>query len=693
MVDTGLAWTETTQRIDLDLDPRGRTHRLRDMYWQRTYLEAVVRKAVLGCGEDTLAGYATDFAALLAASDPFLQPDELIVGTRLVIPEDPDGIHLGYYNAHYPPGYATLLRMGLAGIRNHARVRLETEIDPQAVAFLRAVEIAYDAACAHVARYAARATALAAVEIDPDRRSDLERIATVCRELSTGAPTSFHAALQLVQFTRVFGGRGCIGRLDQWLYPFYRRDVDGGRITQGQAQELLECLFVKINEFGGIDAWGMAYQAPNDNLRNIALAGQTPDGEDACNELTYMCLEASARLMLPEPKLNVRFHRDSPQRLVHECCRVLAKGANVLAIFNDEVVIPSLSRLGIPLEDARDYCNDGCSELIIGGKGTIWFRVHDALSALRETVQRAAHHPYDTFDEVMADFKSRLVAYMPEEPAEDSAVTSPFFAATIEDCLTQASPLGARYSIYGSILAEVGNAADGLAAIQEMIYQDGTLAWSELVSALEADYAGYEPLRQRLLNRTPKYGNDDDAADRIAKEIAEYFCDGVHERARNPTGPGPKWAPGLMCFGIQHKSNLPASPDGRRGGDPCANSFSPSVGMDRTGPTAVFKSVAKVDLTKASHGSVLDIAFHAPSIRGEGMPKFVSLIGSFLDMPCAATLQVNVIDRDTLLQARERPDAPEFKTLIVRVWGFSAVFVELPEGLQDHVLARTEHGI
>jgi pyruvate-formate lyase len=684
--------TLDTRPIALELAPQSRTDRLREMYWRGTYRQSLVWVDLAGCDQDTLTGHAGDFSILLAASDPSIQPGELIVSSHLALPRDREALDFGYYNPHYPPGYATLLRMGLPGIRDHARGRLERESDPARREFLRAVEIAYDAACDHVARYAAHAADLAGAETDPDLRRDLQRIAAACHELSIGAPDSFHAALQLVQFTRIFGGRGCIGRFDQWLYPFYRRDIDRGRITKVEAQELLECLFVKMNEYGGMVEPGGTRIAPNDDLRNIALAGQTPDGEDACNELTYMCLEASAKLMLPEPKLNVRFYRDSPRALLRACCRVLSKGANVLAVFNDEVVLPALSRLGIPLEDARDYCNDGCSELIIGGKGTIWFRVHDALSALRETVLQAAQQPYATFEEVMANFKERLEPYMPQWPAEDAAITFPFFAATVEDCLAEASPTGARYSIYGSILAETANAADGLAAIEKLIYQEGTLTWEELVAALEADFHGHEPLRQRLRNRTPKYGNDEDAADRLAQEIAEYFCDGVHERAHNATGPGPKWAPGLMCFGIHQKGQLPASPDGRRQGDPCANSFSPAVGMDRSGPTAVLNSVSKVDLTKASHGSVLDIAFHSSAMRGEeGIEKLVSLVETFLKMPCTATLQANVIDRDTLLRARKSPDAPEYRTLIVRVWGFSAVFVELPEALQDHVLARTEH--
>jgi formate C-acetyltransferase len=469
------------------------------------------------------------------------------------------------------------------------------------------------------------------------------------------------------------------------MYPFYKRDIEAGRITEQEALELLECLFVKMNHFP-------VAEVSNDSLRNITLGGQTESGEDACNELSYACLEASARLMLPEPKLNARFFRGSSRRWLHECCRVLAKGGNVLALYNDEVAVPALSRVGILLEDARDYCNDGCSELLIGGKSTVRFQVHDALPKLTETVMQAEHCVYETFEDVVGDFKSRLMEYIPKDHSQDNPVTFPYFAAGIEDCLAN-GPAGARYNITGTILAQVGNVADGLAAIKKLIFDEGMLEWKDLISAIKQDYEGYEPLRQMLKNRAPKYGNDDDYVDSLAKEITEYFCDAVHDRAPNPEGPGNKLVAGLMCFGIHRKQDISASPDGRRKGDQTANSFSPSVGMDRSGPTAVLRSVAKVDLTKASHGSVLDMALHTAILNGEEtFEKFVALIDSFLKMHSTTTLQMNVIDRDTLLRARENPDSDEFKTLIVRVWGFSAVFVELPEALQDHVLARTEHG-
>jgi len=664
------------------------------MYWDRTHEAAIVRKAVTGSGEDTMVGHARDFAALLEASVPLIQPDELIVGCCLALPEDQDSIDLGRYDPHYPPGHATILRLGLKGIRDEAAGRCKEELDPARKAFLKAVEISYGAACRYVEKYAELAESMAASECDSRRWEELAGISAVCRELATGRPTSFHAALQLVQFTRVFGGYGCVGRFDQWLYPFYRRDVEIGRLTREKARELLECLFVKINHFADIADLGSSVYIKNDTLRNITLAGQTPDGEDACNELTLLCLEASAGLMLPEPKLNVRFFSGSPPALLRECCRILAKGANVLAVFNDEVAVPALRRLGIPLEDARDYCNDGCSELIVGGKCTLKFRTNDSLPVLNETVLEAENGGYERFPDLLEDFKSRLTRYMPRRRSDGETVSFPYFAASIEDCLAKASPKAARYGIYGSILAQVGNSADGLAAIKKLVYDDGSLAWNELVRAMRVDFEGYERLRQMLRNRAPKYGNDDDFVDSIAGEVAEWFCDGVHERARNPEGPGVKSAAGLMSFGIHRRSSIAASPDGRRKGDLTANSYSPSVGMDRSGPTAVLNSVSKADLTKASHGSVVDLALHSSLVRGgEAFDKFVDMVATFLEMHSAATLQINVIDRNTLLKARADPDDPRYRTLIVRVWGFSAVFVDLPAGLQDHVISRTEHGL
>lgn len=666
----------------LDLDPSSRSHRLREMYWREEQDRFRQTRVVAGSGDTSLVGKARDFEALLDATPAAIQDVDLLAGIHLVVPAEGSGIDLGEYDGHYTPGHANILRLGLTGIRDRAIEKLATETDPQKRDFLQAAAMAYEAARRFAARHAEHARQLASEEPDRVRQTELARAAAACLDLSRGPATSFQAGLQMVWFTFMFGGRGSIGRLDQWMYPLFRADLDGARLTKAQAQDLLENLFVKLNYFAG----------NNDSLRNIVLAGQTPAGEDACNELTYMCLLAGGRLMLPEPKLNVRFHAGSPPGLLELSCRLTCKGLSNPAYFNDEVAIPGLLQLGIPIEDARDYCNDGCSELIIGGKSTIRFRNFDSLPSLCETVQRGAEESFDSFADVMGDFQARLEDHIPAEHGQKRPVTFPYFAASLDDCLEEASVTGVRYSIWGSIPSQMGNVADGLAAIQRFIFDEQSLSWVELNQALCDDFEGHEPLRQRLLNRAPKYGNDEDEVDTILKQVSEQFCDAVHERAQNPVGPGGKTAPGFMTFGIHRRRLLPATPDGRKHQDNVASSFSPALGRDRNSPTAVLKSASKVDLRKAGHGSVLDMAFHPSALKGEeGLEKFMSFVDTFLKLPCTTTLQANVIDRETLLAARENPTDPRYRTLLVRVWGFSTVFVSLDPDLQQHVIERTEH--
>ncbi len=663
------------------LSPRIR--QLREMYWARSHEDLVVTLAVEGSGDPSLVGRAKDFAALLDASAPQIQEHELLAGVSLARPADGSSLRLGYYNAHYPPGHHNLLRHGFAGIRDRAREKLRGETDAARRDFLEATSIAYDAACRFAQSYALRLRVLAA-EARGIRARELSDVADICAELSCGPPKSFPAALQLLWFTFLFGGRGCIGRFDQWMWPFLERSLRTGQLTRAKAAELLQSLWIKLNFFAG----------NNDSLRNISLGGQTSEGRDGCNELTFLCLEATGKVRLPEPKLNVRLFKGSPRKLLLACCRLLSKGLSQPSIYNDEVAIPALERVGVPVEHARQYCNDGCEEIILGGMCTSRFTVEDTLPVLAETISRAASEPYEAFDEVLDDFKQRLRRWMPEGRGQGEPQTFPFFAATIDDCLEEASPLGARYKFTGNIIAETANAADGLAAIRKLVFDEQCITWAELIAALRDDFEGHEPLLHMLLNRAPKFGNDDDRVDQIATDIAAYFLDGVHEHARNELGPGTKRVAGLMSFGLEAKRRLPASPDGRRRGDVTANSYSPAPGRDRNGPTAVINSVGKLDSTKASFGTTLDLALHASAFQSpEGFDKLVSLVEAFLSMPCTTTLQLNVVDRETLLKAQADPTNIAYRTLIVRVWGFSAVFAELLPELQDHVLQRTQHVI
>ncbi len=666
----------------LELEPKCRSYKLRERYWNGEHNQYLVSKVLVGSGEPTLVGKAKDFATVLDETPPVIQPMDLIAGVVAVRPAEGSSINLGHYDGHYTPGHANLIRLGYTGIRNRAKEKLISESEPSKQDFLEATVLSYDAACAFAEKHALYAEALAREASDSERQAELIQIAEACYQIAIGPPDSFHAGLQMMWFTFMYGGRGSIGRFDQWMYPLYKRDIESGRLTHDQAQELLENYFIKLNYFAG----------NNDTLRNIALAGQTPEGKDACNEVTYMCLRASAKLMLPEPKLNVRFFDGSPRELLELSCRLTCKGLSNPAYFNDNVAIPGLLQLGIPIEDARDYCNDGCSEVIIGGKSTIRFNNFDTLPMLNETVEKAEKEPYESFAAVMTDFNERLERFIPNDHGGKAEVTFPYFAASLDDCLEEASTTGVRYSIWGKIPSQMGNVADGLAAIKKFIFDEKSMSWEELSTAVKHNFEGHEPLRQKLLNRAPKYGNDDDDVDAIIKDITEHFCDTLHQRVQNEFGPGGKTAPGFMTFGIHRRRFLPATPDGRKGEDNVASSFSPGLGRDKKGPTAVLKSASKVDLSKAGHGSVLDIAFHPSALNGEeGFRKFVSFVETFLKLPCTTTLQVNVIERETLRAAREDPTDARYRTLLVRVWGFSTVFVTLDPALQQHVIERTEH--
>ena len=668
----------------LELDPNSRSFRLREMYWKGEHETYALSEHLVGSGEPTLVGRARDFAILLEATPPAIQPEDLIAGMAAVRPTEESSIDLGFYDSHFTPGHPNLIRMGFTGILDRATEKLASETAPDRRDFLEATVISYEAARRFAEKHALQARELAADTADPVRRRELEDMAQACERLVAGPPDSFRSGLQMVWFTFMFGGRGSIGRFDQWMYPLYRNDVDSGVLSAEATQELLENYFVKLNYYAG----------NNDSLRNIVLGGQTPQGDDAYNELSAMCLVAAGRLMLPEPKLNVRFFDGSPRELLELAGRLTCKGLSNPAYFNDAVAIPGLLRLGIPLEDARDYCNDGCSELIIGGKSTIRFDNFDTLPMLNETVSQGEAAPYDSFEAVVADFERRMESKIPDSPGGQLPVTFPYFGASLDDCLEQASPSGVRYCIWGKIPSQMGNVADGLAAIKKFIFDEKSMTWQDLNEALRDNFETREPLRQKILNRAPKYGNDDDEVDRILQEVTEHFCESLHERVGNRPGPGGKTGPGFMTFGIHQRRFLPATPDGRRQEDNVASSFSPALGRDHNGPTAVLKSVSKVDLSKAGHGSVLDIAFHPSALKTEeGFEKFVSFVDTFLKLPCSTTLQVNVIDRETLLEARENPTDPQYRTLLVRVWGFSTVFVTLDPALQQHVIERTEHSL
>ncbi len=680
-----------TKRIDL----------LREMALSKSHLSYVKRETLAATDEGrdthTIVDRARDFEKYLQESVPFIQNWEMIVGGCSLIPTDESTINPGVADTiHNTPDYASVLRIGSGGIREKAQSLLAGTTDKEKRDYYEAVDIAYAAVSEFVRRHAELAETMAVIESDAQRKEELLEVSQVCSAIATEPATSFREALQLLWFaallTGVVAGRargkGPVGRLDQFLYPFYQRDIQNGTITKEQAQELLECLWIKFNMRNWQSDWRI-YDSGN----NVILGGVTSDGRDAANELTYMCLDATARVQLVEPKINVRVHEGTSRRLLEESCRVVRMGLGLLSFYNDRNAIPALMSTGIPLEDAREYTNDGCTELYVPGKSDLSFYVCPMLQESHNFLTNSDMESFSTFEEFLTAYKKHFASLLkkhcvPIAIGAESRSYSAFFSAMFHDCLERGIPDlkgGVVYNVRGVVLKSIINCVDALAAIRKFIYDEKTVSWEELLSALKADFEGYEVLRQKLMNDAPKFGNDEDYVDLIAADLLDFLCD---EAAKYETGTGLRYAVGLMTWldqGVEHRA---PSADGRKSGDLIASNFSPSPGKDKKGPTSIIHSVNKIDTAKAGHGAVLDLKFHPSALAEDGLEKLVSFVDAALKGDHIITLQINVVDRETLLKAKEKPE--EYRDLLIRVRGFSAYFVDIDPWLQDQIIERTE---
>ena len=681
------------------------------------------------------------FALVLREMPIYIQDDELLVGGRTVYgpPRDrPSEVFpglvgqpsIGYFPTYTTPaedeaagmpggaasnhnaiGYERVLRLGIRGLKQEvaaSRTRLSANpdgLDPadleRRLAFLRAVDISLDALAHFAQRHADLARRLAAEAGDAERRAELTAVADRCDHVADEPPTTFQEALQLYLFTRIASmveSYGCmpLGRFDQHLWPLLAADLEAGRIDRTGARELIELLFIKLNE--EIDL------SSTDDCQRIMLSGQTPAGADATNELSYLAIEASVRLRLPSPKVGVRLHRATPPDFFHRVVETVQLGiAGLPEIYNDESVIPGLLRFGIPMADALDYCHDGCSEITIGGKSD-FYPTWTGVRHLRVFAETLAQAPEDiTFDDLYADYRARLVttirAAVQRGNARDRGLgeisPAPFMSATLAGCVEHGLDKtwgGTIYNMTGLLGSELVNAANALAAVRQAVYEERFVSLTELRQALTANFAGLsgERLRLRLRNLCPKFGNDDPRVDDLAAEIAEVFITEGQSHA-NPRGG--RFCPGFFDFAgyVTQVRALGATPDGRRAGESVSGHLAPVGGTDRNGVTANIQSMSRVTRLHPPMGTMFDIKLHPSAVRGEtGAEKLGGLIRAFMDLDGKA-LQFNVVDATTLRAAQQHPE--QYRDLLVRVWGFSAYFVELSLDFQEHIINRTEHAI
>ena len=449
---------------------------------------------------------------------------------------------------------------------------------------------------------------------------------------------------------------------------------------------------------------------------NVALGGRLADGRDATNVLSYMCLRAQAVLGLTQPNLSIRIHRDSPQAFLLAASEVIRRGSGMPQVFNDEVIVPGQIARGVTPGDALGYAVVGCVELSIPAKALGWSdaSMFNMVRVLEWTLfggrdpqsgaQVGPHTPrldeMGTYAELEAAYEAQLAFFCAlmvrgcnvVDALHAEMLPSPLLSCVMDDCIARGLDVtagGARYNFSGVQGVQIANVADSLAAVREAVFEQGWVRASELLEALRADYCGHESLRQRLLSEAPKYGNDDKGVDALAAKWAARFGDLVtqHQNVR-----GGIYQPGFYTVSAHMPmgAHVGATPDGRRAGQPLADGgLSPVAGRDRRGPTAMLRSVSRIDLAQASNGTLLNMKF-LPAFfeEGEARERFVSLLRGF----CALQIphvQFNVVSAETLRQAQARPDA--YRHLVVRVAGYSAYFHELDRGLQDEIIRRTEY--
>ncbi len=630
---------------------------------------------------------------------------------------------------HILPNVEEWLHKGPAGLASDAieaqdRRAEEGTLTPEQADFYEAAVICLDAASEFMRRYADLASDLASLEASSERREELQQISETCHNLARRPPETYSEALQSIAFLFVLleiesnASSFSPGRLDQYMLPYLRRDLRAGELSLSEAQELLECLWIKFNE--------MVYMRNANSARyfagfpigfNLIVGGQLADGRDATNELSYMCLQAEADLQLPQPNFSVRLHRNTPQDFLVTTARVIGMGSGMPQLFNDEVVVPAYENRGVTHEDAMDYAVVGCVELSIPGKTMGW---SDAamfnLVRVLELTLYGGKEPETGMQvgpdtgrlEELATFADLEVAYEKQlhhfirlmvkgvnvvDALHSQVCQTPFLSTVVQDCLAAGRDVtagGARYNFSGPQGVQVGNMADSLAALKWMIYDNRKVSASDLMTALQRNFAQDEPLRQLLLNCAPKYGNDDDYVDLLGAKWAKFYCDEV---ARYSTPRGGTFHPGFYTVSahVPLGQNVGATPDGRFAYTPLADGgLSPVAGRDLKGPTAVLRSVAKIDHRLVSNGTLLNLKFLPSFFEQErALDWFAAFLRGYVDLG-VGHVQFNVVSGETLRMAQKHPE--QFRSLVVRVAGYSAYFVELDREVQDEIIRRTEHG-
>jgi formate C-acetyltransferase len=638
-------------------------------------------------------------------------------------------------DGHIAPDYPKVLLRGMKGIIEEiddhlGRLDFGIPSDLAKYEFLNAAKICCLAMINFAKRFAQLALELAHKEEDETRRAELERIARVCQEVPENPASSFQEALQSLWLVHLAvqletnGHSVSLGRFDQYAYPYYAHDIETGVLSREEALELMQCFWLKLSELTKIRPTDDANLFPGYPMfQNLTIGGQTPEGLDATNELTLLALCAQATVRLVQPNLTARVHKKSPREYLIACTNVIRMGMGFPSLFCDEIIIKAMLHREVAIEDAYDYCLVGCVEPSVQGK---WGGRYGAgltnISKILEVALHGGRDPrsglclcpderdlsqFKSFNEVLETYRKQVHYYTRHRVVRDNIqdiawrdlAPTPFLDSLVQDCIGRGKGQkdgGAVYDYTGGETGNIANVANSLAVIKKLVFDEGKISGKELLDAIDSNFEGHggEILRQMVINHVPKYGNDEDYVDLIAKEAFRIYITEPPKYLNTRYGLGPvggRFHPSTASI----SANVPfglvtgAMPDGRKAWEPLADVTSPFRGTDLKGPTAAVKSVSKLDNYLLSGGTILNIKLN-PSLLGsdEGVEGLINLVKTFFDLG-GMEIQFNVISRETLREAQKKPE--EYRDLIVRVAGYSAYFVVQDPRVQEDIIERTEH--
>ncbi len=587
---------------------------------------------------------------------------------------------------------------------------------------LRAMHVAAQAIIRLAERHAAQARDLARHEGDGLRRAELERIAAVCSRVPAHAPRDFWEAIQAYWFVHLGvtselnpWDAFCPGKLDQHLYPFYCQGLEDGSLTRESAEELLQCLWIKFNNQPAPPKVGVtaAESSTYTDFAQINLGGVREDGSDAVNDLTYLLLDVVEEMRLLQPSTSIQVSKKNPDAFIKRAGRIIRTGFGQPSVFNSDLIVQELVRMGKTVADARNGGSSGCVEVGAFGKEnynlTGYFNMPKVLElALHDGVDprtgRRIGPPtgdataFNSYEQLFEAYCRQLGALMDVKVRGNQVIERlyaehlpvPFLSLLIDDCTATGKDYhdgGARYNTTYVQGVGLGTMADALTALRAHVYDKQTVSMVGLLAALRDDFQGHERTRQLLLNRGPRYGNDDDYADDVMRAVFEAYFQAVDGR---PNTKGGRYHVNLLpttCH-VYFGSVCGATPDGRRAGTPLSEGISPVQGADRRGPTAVLRSAAKMDHVRTG-GTLLNQKLSPQLLAGDGgLETLLQLVRTYFKLD-GHHIQFNVVDAATLRAAQQHPE--EHRDLIVRVAGYSDYFCDLSTALQDEIIARTEH--